>query len=153
MKISKPLNMAEARVCAWKPYHSTNYNVLAHATPSPSSKNRNATEKSVDHFSPFCIFCLISRPFASALAAPCAFILPPPMPLIWAWSSRCSVEEPSLWFSFFDLPEKAPETAPKILRFSPAWSLRSASLSGKCDKTRQLAVHTAIGGCCAGTSR
>jgi hypothetical protein len=42
-------------------------------------------------------------------------------PFTAALSSLCSTELPSAAISFLDFPEKTPETAPKTLRFRPAF--------------------------------
>jgi hypothetical protein len=70
------------------------------------------------YFSPAKIRSRISLPYDSASAAPAALPLPIATPLMAELSCLCSTSLPSACFSFFDLPEKAPEIAPKRFRFS-----------------------------------
>lgn len=60
----------------------------------------------------------ISLPWFSAAAAPAALPLPAAAPLMAELSCLCSTSLPSACFSFLDLPEKAPEIAPKRFRLS-----------------------------------
>jgi hypothetical protein len=70
------------------------------------------------YFSPAKIRSRISLPCDSASAAPTALPLPIATPLMAALSCLCSTSLPSACFSFFDLPEKAPEIAPKRFKLS-----------------------------------
>lgn len=47
------------------------------------------------------------------------------IPLMWACSSRSSMELPSGCEVLLDLLEKAPEMAPKMFRFNPAYTTAS----------------------------
>lgn len=80
------------------------------------------------YFSPARIRSRISLPCASASAAPAALPLPMATPLIAELSFLCSTSLPSACFSFLDLPEKAPETAPKRFRLSCETSQLSRSI-------------------------
>jgi hypothetical protein len=74
-----------------------------------------------NYFSPAKIRSRISLPCASASAAPTALPLPMATPLMAELSCLCSTSLPSVCFSFFDFPEKAPEMAPK--RFRLSWEI------------------------------